>query len=96
MAYPPEYDAIHARYHDRANAALRDGADVAFYLRRVTRERLARELLLAAIADPRVLRQTQGQKRVRQKLIVGATHRGRGARERAPRRSICCSQCRLP
>src|SRR5262245_20825410 len=32
MAYPPEYDAIHARYYDRANAALRDGADVAFYL----------------------------------------------------------------
>jgi SAM-dependent methyltransferase len=32
MAYPPEYDAIHARYYDRANAASRDGADVAFYL----------------------------------------------------------------
>jgi SAM-dependent methyltransferase len=32
MAYPPEYDGIHARYYDRANAALRDGADVAFYL----------------------------------------------------------------
>jgi SAM-dependent methyltransferase len=32
MAYPLEYETVHARYYDGAHATLRDGADVEFYL----------------------------------------------------------------